>query len=70
MIEQVRNEIKIMYSLNHPNIVKLFSHFEDDLSIYLIIEYAERGQLYQSLLSMPSKKFSEVEVAKIVYQIV
>jgi len=70
MVEQVRNEIKIMYSLNHPNIVKLYSHFEDDLHISLILEFAERGQLYQSLMTCPAKKFTEIEVAKIVYQIV
>jgi serine/threonine protein kinase len=70
MVQQVRNELKIMYSLNHPNIVKLYSHFEDDLNIYLIMEYAERGQLYQNLMTNPAKKFTEIEVAKIVFQIV
>lgn len=59
-----------MYSLNHPNIIKLYSHFEDDLHISLIIEFAERGQLYQSLMTNPAKRFTEIEVAKIVYQIV
>lgn len=70
MVVQVRNEIKIMYTLNHPNIVKLYSHYEDDLHITLILEFAERGQLYESLMSNPAKKFTEIEVAKIVYQIV
>lgn len=40
MIEQITTEIKIMYSLNHENIVKLFNHFEDDTNVYLIIDYA------------------------------
>ena len=40
MIDQIRNEIKIMYSLNHENIIKLYNHFEDDDMIYLVIEYA------------------------------
>jgi len=40
MIEQIKTEIKIMYSLSHENIVKLFNHFEDDNNIYLIIDYA------------------------------
>lgn len=70
MTEQVRNEIKIMYSLNHPNIIKLYSHFEDDLHISLLLEFAERGQLYQSLMTNPAKKFTEIEVAKIVYQLI
>ena len=28
-----------MYSLNHPNIVKLLNHFEDDSHVYLIQEF-------------------------------
>jgi serine/threonine protein kinase len=38
-----------MYSLNHPNIVKLFNHFEDEENIYLVMEFATGGQLYQVL---------------------
>lgn len=34
------NEVRIMYSLNHPYILKLFNHFEDDLNIYLVLEFA------------------------------
>lgn len=40
MIDQIKTEIKIMYSLQHEHIIKLFNHFEDDEHIYLIIEYA------------------------------
>jgi serine/threonine protein kinase len=29
-----------MYSLNHPYILKLFNHYEDDTNIYLILEFA------------------------------
>jgi len=41
LIKQMNIEIKIMYSLHHENIVKLFNHFEDNEAIYLIIECAE-----------------------------
>jgi len=41
MISQIKIEIKIMYSLHHPNIVKIYNHFEENDYIYLIIEYAE-----------------------------
>ena len=33
-----RREIEIMYKIHHPNIVKLFGHFEDDSNCYLIME--------------------------------
>jgi Protein kinase domain. len=41
MISQIKTEIKIMYGLYHPNIIKLYNHFEENDYIYLIIEYAE-----------------------------
>jgi len=41
MIEQVKTEIKIMYSLYHDNAIKLFNHFEDENKIYLVIEFAQ-----------------------------
>jgi serine/threonine protein kinase len=29
MVEQLANELRIHYSLDHPNVVKLYSHFDD-----------------------------------------
>lgn len=49
MISQINNEVKIMYQLNHPNILKLYNHFEDDNNIYLVLELAQGGQMYQVL---------------------
>jgi serine/threonine protein kinase len=37
MLEHVRTEVKIMYCLNHPNIVKLYNHFEDEFAIYFVL---------------------------------
>jgi len=49
MVPQIKTEIKIMYGLHHPNIVALYNHFEENDFIYLIIEYAEGGQLWDKL---------------------
>ena len=38
-----------MYTLKHENIIKIFNHFEEDLSIYLVIEFVRGGQLYKNL---------------------
>lgn len=35
-----------MYGLEHPNIVKLFNHYEEEDYIYLILECATGGQLW------------------------
>jgi serine/threonine protein kinase len=57
LLEHVRTEVKIMYSLNHPNIIKLYNHFEDEVSIFLVLEFAVKGQLYTLLRSQPDRKF-------------
>lgn len=42
MEKQVTNEIKIMYSIDHDNVIKLYNHFEDERNCYLLIEYAPK----------------------------
>ncbi|CAG9315022.1 unnamed protein product [Blepharisma stoltei] len=49
MIPQFRREVLIMYELNHPHIIKLYNHFEDEKSFYLIMEMAEGGNLFHRL---------------------
>ena len=41
-----RREIEIMYRIHHPNVVKLFGHFEDNTYCYFIMEYIEGGNIY------------------------
>ncbi len=40
MVKQIQTEVRVMYNLDHPNIIKLYNHFEEDNYIYLMIEYA------------------------------
>ena len=49
LVEQIKLEVKIMYNLNHENIVKLYNHYEDDDNFYLILQYCAKGQLYSIL---------------------
>jgi len=37
--------------LNHPNIIKLYGHFNDEYHIFLLMEYIEGGQLLSKLKS-------------------
>ena len=45
-VEILNREIEIMYSLNHPYIIKLYNHFEDSEFCYLLLEYCPNGHLY------------------------
>ena len=49
MVNQINREIEIMYKVNHPHIIKLINHFEDEENFYLIMNYASKGQLYTYL---------------------
>ncbi|GFX15320.1 hypothetical protein TNCV_3302491 [Trichonephila clavipes] len=46
---QVRREIEIQTHLRHPNILRMYGYFWDDTKIYLILEFAARGELYKTL---------------------
>lgn len=46
---QLRREIEIQSHLHHRNILQLYGYFYDDERVYLILEYAPRGELYRKL---------------------
>lgn len=46
-LDQLMNEVNILQAIDHPNIIKMYSSFEDQKSVYLIMELSEKGNLYQ-----------------------
>lgn len=63
MLRLIGNEITIHSSLNHPNIVKLLSNWEDDKNWYLVLEYCANGQL-------TNKKCAEDTAKKVLKQLI
>jgi serine/threonine protein kinase len=50
LVEQTRTERAILESVNrHPFVVKLFYAFQDHEKLYLILEYAQGGELFHHL---------------------
>lgn len=41
-----KREIEIMYKVRHKNIVRLYTHFEDDHYCYFVMEYISKGNLF------------------------
>ncbi|EDV49447.1 aurora kinase C [Drosophila erecta] len=60
---QVRREIEIQSHLRHPHILRLYAYFHDDVRIYLILEYAPQGTLFNALQAQPMKRFDERQSA-------
>lgn len=46
---QLRREVEIQSHLRHPNILRLYGYFHDTTRVYLILEFAPRGELYSEL---------------------
>ena len=42
-VEELRNEIDILKSLDHPNIVKAYEVFEKKSQIYIVMELCSGG---------------------------
>lgn len=64
--KQVRREIEIQSNLAHPNILRLYGHFHDTKRIFLILEFAGRGELYKHL--QKAQKFPEWQAAQYIAQ--
>jgi aurora kinase len=64
--KQVRREIEIQSNLRHPNILQLYGHFHDSKRVFLILEYAGKGELYKHLRK--ETKFPEWKAAQYVAQ--
>ena len=66
--ERIKNEIKIITKLNHPNILKAFEVFDDETNYYIVMERPIRGDLFNYICS--KGRLSMDEASFIFYQIV
>ncbi|XP_038624894.1 aurora kinase C-like isoform X2 [Tachyglossus aculeatus] len=64
---QLRREIEIQSHLRHPNILRLYNYFHDRRRVYLILEYAPRGELYKEL--QKSHHFDQQRTATIMEEL-
>ncbi|CAG9313274.1 PLK4 [Blepharisma stoltei] len=67
-LNRVKNEISIQMKLEHPNIVKLHTSFEDSSFIYLLLEYCSGGELHSYIKQ--KERLSESETRRLCKQII
>ena len=65
-----RRELEVMYKIHHPNVVKLFGHFEDNKYCYFIMEYISKGNVYNLLTKDKKKPLSPKAVATIMKDVI
>lgn len=64
--KQIRREIEIQQNLRHPHILRLYGYFHDEKRIFLMLEFAGKGELYKQLNKVGS--FSEKRSSRYIDQ--
>ena len=67
-MERIKNEMKIISTSNHPNILKAYEIFEDESNFYIVMERPERGDLFNYICS--KGRLTLDEASFIYYQLV
>lgn len=49
-VERVAREIHILKMIRHPNIIQLYEIIETPKQLYLIMEYANGGELFDYIV--------------------
>ena len=65
---RIKREINIVKKINHLNIAKVFEIKEDIDKYYILMEFCEKGELFDLILSR--RKLSEEESSYYFYQLV
>ncbi|MFN8655884.1 MAG: protein kinase [Candidatus Obscuribacterales bacterium] len=61
-IEFFKREYKLLSTLEHPSIVQILDHFEENGQYYIVMEYIEGNNLHEVLTQHRQEPFSEEEV--------
>lgn len=69
-IQLIAREVEINSQLNHENTLKMYGYFSDKDRFYLILEFANQGDLYGIMISQPKRCFPEPVAANYVRQMI
>ena len=67
-IERVTREIHILKLIRHPNIIQLYEIIETSRKLYLIMEYASGGELFDYIVN--KSRLDENEACRFFHQII
>jgi serine/threonine protein kinase len=67
-LEILENEVTIIQQTSHPNIIKLIDLYETEEELFLVMEFIQGGELYESLIN--NGPFTEEEAYLIFRKII
>ncbi|XP_078457382.1 serine/threonine-protein kinase PLK4-like isoform X3 [Lampetra planeri] len=70
MLKRVRNEVEIHCQLKHPSVLELYTCFEDQNYVYLVLEMCHKGEVGRYLKAKGGTPFSEEQVRHFMKQTV
>ena len=62
------NEIEIISKLKHPNIIYVYNILEDEKNYYIIMEYCEKGELFDYIVE--KERLDTMEASLFFYQLI
>jgi serine/threonine protein kinase len=60
--ENAKREIELLKEFNHPNIISFISHFEDEKSMYLVMEYAQKVKNFLVYFNFTINLFEKIPI--------
>ncbi|PKI84492.1 non-specific serine/threonine protein kinase [Malassezia vespertilionis] len=66
---QLRREIEIQMNLRHPNVLRMFGYFHDHGRIFMMLEFAGRGELFKIMSKLPDRRFDKATASRYIAQI-
>ena len=67
-VQRFKKEINILKKLHHKNIIQLYEIMESKKSLYIVMEYCEKGELFDYIVN--NGKLNEKEACRLFQQII
>ena len=66
-LKQLEEELEVMKTIDHPNLIKFYETYVDDKYYHFVIEFCEGGELFERIADQ--KCFNEKEAVSIIKQL-
>jgi calcium-dependent protein kinase len=63
----MKDELEVLQSINHINIMRVIQILEDDMNYYVVSEFLRGGELFDRIIK--NKSYNEATAAEIIEQV-